>query len=138
MPSQAQEYWERSAGSEPAGPIGPEFAGLRKDIIAQYGKDSVRKSWLQVTKLLEKEKREIVDAGSSAWPEIVFEDLSAAAQTKADEIRHKGVVAIRNVFPDDQARKWLSSLDNYLQQNSMHIPGQPDPCLLFCFIRVVN
>ena len=123
MSSHASAHWSIPDGVQTK-ETGPEFAQLKRDILAQYGKDNIWKSWLQVTKLLKDENRRIVERGSSSWAEINFEDLGRASEEKIGEIKRGGVVVIRNVFSEEQARKWLSSLSEYLEKNTPDIKSK--------------
>ncbi|KAK7419194.1 hypothetical protein QQZ08_010962 [Neonectria magnoliae] len=139
MTSQARAHWSIPEGVQTK-ETGPEFAQLKKDILAQYGKDNIWKGWLQVTKLLAEENRRIVERGSSSWAEIDFGDIGRVSEEKIGEIKRTGVVVIRNVFSEAQARQWLSSLGEYLEKNTPAIKGFPekDPWLYRSYFSPVQ
>ncbi|CAK7228843.1 hypothetical protein SCUCBS95973_007018 [Sporothrix curviconia] len=111
--------WEIKTTNGSTKTLGPEFVQLKIDILSQYGVENVRKAWLEVTSALEKEVSEIKKLGSSAWPEVQFDDVQngSISAEKHSEIRKRGIVVVRNVFPEEQARGWHAQLKEYLNEN---------------------
>jgi hypothetical protein len=87
--------------------------------LAEYGEENIRKSWSIATAELAKEAEIFKSQGSAIIPTIEFsglEDVSKNQET-LQNIRKRGIVVIRNVFPQEQALAWQSALDKYLTEN---------------------
>lgn len=66
--------------------------------------------------------RRVTDGGGSVIPEVPFEQIerNAVGLETIAEIRRRGCVVIRGVFPRDTAERWNRELGEYLATNDYH------------------
>ena len=86
MPGALQTWpiWpEFSAAKGEADPTG-ELLQYKKDIVAIYGEEAIKKSWLKVCKELESLTEEIADKGTAIIPEVKYEDLFEMGKEKKE------------------------------------------------------
>ncbi|PIL29830.1 hypothetical protein GSI_08037 [Ganoderma sinense ZZ0214-1] len=108
-----------SATAPEFGPLPPRFAELKREIIASYPDFEARvtKAWGEILTELDKVTKEIAAQGSSNVPEVNFSELGSLSQERANEIRNKGCVVVRDVVDDAEARTWQGWLRDYVAKN---------------------
>jgi hypothetical protein len=97
----------------------------KNEIIAQYGEDALRKSWLKVCGELAKITDDLAEKGTSAIPEIPFEDLLNLSDEQKQRCKDTGCFVVRDVIPDEQTTKLFWDLKKYVADNRDQISGWP-------------
>ena len=97
----------------------------KKEIIAQYGEDALRKSWLNVCEKLAKITDDLAEKGTSVIPEVNFEDLSNLSEEQKQHFKDIGCFVVRDVISDEQTTKWFLDLKKYVADNRDQISGWP-------------
>lgn len=106
---------------------GPEFAKAKADIIAQYGEDALRRSWVKVCSDLEAVTENLSTLGSASIPIFQMEDtrdhgLSTEQRT---QIKSRGCCVVRGVIPEADAKALFQDMKNMVAENPGKIPGWP-------------
>ncbi|KIW54106.1 hypothetical protein PV05_06490 [Exophiala xenobiotica] len=104
---------------------GDDLVGYKKAIVDKYGKDALVQSWLRVCKELESVTDSIAELGSSAIPEIQFQDIFALTPEQKTKLKDTGCFVVRNVFSEAQADEWFQNLKEYVAANRSSIGGWP-------------
>ncbi|KAK5193717.1 hypothetical protein LTR99_006054 [Exophiala xenobiotica] len=100
---------------------GDDLVGYKKAIVDKYGKDALVQSWLRTCKELESVTDSIAELGSSAIPEIQFQDFFAQTPEQKTKLKDTGCFVVRNVFSEAQADKWFQNLKEYVAANRSSI-----------------
>ncbi|KAL4779244.1 hypothetical protein BJX76DRAFT_361958 [Aspergillus varians] len=119
----AAHYWASSKADLGDESQGDEFRQLKRDLIEQYGEANLRKSWLEVTAALAQEAETIASRGSSIIPVIDASLLNELPTETIEDIKHRGVVVIRNILSSEEAKSLQEQLDKYLRANVQDIAG---------------
>jgi hypothetical protein len=125
MPGALQKWpaWpEYTAAKDEADPTG-ELIQYKKGLVARYGEEAIRKSWLKVCKELELVTDEIAEKGTSAVPEIQYEELFNLSAEKKLGLKDTGCFVVRGVVSEDLASEWFSNLKTYVADNRSNIRG---------------
>ncbi|KAJ9614904.1 hypothetical protein H2204_014303 [Knufia peltigerae] len=104
---------------------GDDLIAYKKAIVDQYGQDALVKSWLKVCKELESVTDRIAELGSSAIPEVSFDDMFTLSPEKKEELKNVGCFVVRDVFTREQADEWFLNLKEYVAANRSSIGGWP-------------
>ena len=126
MPGALQTWpiWpEFSAAKGEADPTG-ELLQYKKDIVAIYGEEAIKKSWLKVCKELESLTEEIADKGTAIIPEVKYEDLFEMGKEKKEELKKRGCFVVRGAVSKEQAMTWFGNLKGYYADNKADISGK--------------
>ena len=100
---------------------------FKHEIVNEFGEESLRRSWLKVCKELEKITDNLAEKGTSAIPEIPFEELFTLSEERKQNLKDIGCFVVRGVVDKDQADKWFSELKTYVAENRAQITGD-DAC----------
>ncbi|KAK7418774.1 hypothetical protein QQX98_003792 [Neonectria punicea] len=100
----------------------------KAEIIAQYGEEALRKSWLRVCKDLEVVTDRLSALGSKAVPvldmkEIQDGDLSDARRS---ELKSSGCCIVRGVIESAEATSLFQDLKDFVAENKDSISGWPE------------
>lgn len=102
---------------------------IKKDIVQRCGEKELHASWIRLTNEFEKEIQLIKEKGSLIIPQIEFstilENDGRFPPAVADEIRKRGCVVIRNVIDCNEALKYKSDVQQYIDGHRGKIAGFP-------------
>jgi hypothetical protein len=132
MPGALQKWpeWpEYTAAKGEADPTG-ELIQYKKDLVAKYGEEAIRRSWLKVCNELEVITDEIAEKGTAAIPEIQYDDLFDLSPEKKQTLKDRGCFAVRGVVSENLAPKWFTDLKTYVADNKSHIGGMMSSLIL--------
>ena len=96
----------------------------KTDIVKEFGEESLRQSWLKVCKELEGITDHLAEKGTSAIPEIPYEDLLALSDERKQQLKDIGCFVVRGVVDKKQADQWFTELKDYVAKNRSNITGQ--------------
>jgi hypothetical protein len=68
------------------------------------------------------EIQRIVDAGNTPIPQLGYDEIvrGGLSNTVADQVRRRGCVIVRGVFPESQAQQWNDKLAEYVESNNYY------------------
>lgn len=113
---------EFTAAKGEADPTG-EFIQYKKNIVAIYGEEAIRRSWLKVCKELETVTDEIAEKGTLAIPEVQYEDLFTLNPERKEALKNTGCFVVREAVPRNLATEWFNDLKTYVADNRPNISG---------------
>lgn len=126
MPGALQKWpaWQEfTAAKGEADPTG-EFIQYKKDLVAIYGEEAIRKSWLKVCKKLESVTDEIADKGTAAIAEVRYEELFDLSSDQKQKLKDTGCFVVRGVVSENLATEWFNDLKTYVADNRPNIGGK--------------
>jgi hypothetical protein len=103
------------SGTEQA-PLPDRFRQLKCELV-QGNEARIQTAWTGLLEDLRRENQTIRRERSSVIPEIRFDDLENGLDGVMDEVRKRGVVVVRGVVPEDEARAYKTELEEYIRQN---------------------
>ncbi|KAJ5107798.1 DUF1479-domain-containing protein [Penicillium angulare] len=92
------------------------FADQKRRLIAG-NETKVKESWDRLLRNLREEVQTISERGSSVIPSIDFKDIKNAPKSFQQELRKRGVAVVRGVVPEDEARSYKESIEDYVKAN---------------------
>ncbi|KAI1742743.1 DUF1479 domain protein [Xylaria scruposa] len=108
-------------------PLPERFLDLKRSLVAGH-EDQVIASWKRLLTQLKQENRILAKEGSGVIPSIEFANLEEDLTRLRSEIKKKGVVVVRGVIPENEARSYKTDLEEYVRQNpSTKAFPQDDP-----------
>jgi len=66
---------------------------------------------------LRKENDVVAKKGPSVIPQVDYNEFEQSAGSLKEEIRKRGVVVIKGVVPQDEARAWKGEIEEYVRKN---------------------
>ena len=117
---------------------GDDLVGYKKAIVDKYGKNNIIESWLKVCKALGSVTDRIAEQGTSAIPDIQFEEVSTLAPEKKQALKDAGCFVVRGVFSREQTDKWFKELKDYVAANRASIEGMSSSAEPFEAIDLVT
>lgn len=98
------------------------IAQIKNELV---GNVNVDKAFASVTDAMRREAETVAsafDAGKSVVPEIDYASIDKGLVSKQaiDQIRQRGCVVIRGVYPETQANEWNQEMGEYLSANNYH------------------
>ncbi|KAF5665303.1 DUF1479 domain-containing protein [Fusarium heterosporum] len=100
-------------------PLPDRFRERKLEIVKGREKDIVR-SWKSLLRELKRENGVIAKRGPRAVPQIEYADLEANGKVLKklkDEIKKRGVVVVKGVIPEEEARKYKAVVEGYVMKN---------------------
>jgi hypothetical protein len=105
-----------SLSGRKAQPLPDRFRELKLRLVNGH-EDAVIASWKRLLKTLQTENDLIARKGPAIIPEVRFSHLHDDLATLKAEIKKRGVAVIRGVIPEDEARSYKFSIEEYVRQN---------------------
>ncbi|KAF2091222.1 DUF1479-domain-containing protein [Saccharata proteae CBS 121410] len=99
-------------------PLGPEYAALKKRLIAGR-EDAVRDSWVRLLRELREEIPYIAELKSKVVPEVRYEDIVKGNVSKDFEREHRkrGVAVVRGVLGKEETLGLKEEIKEYIKAN---------------------
>ncbi|RYO80873.1 hypothetical protein DL766_001953 [Monosporascus sp. MC13-8B] len=97
-------------------PLPPRFLDLKKALIAGH-EHRVVESWKRLLGRLRAENQTIAREGPMIIPNINFHELDKDLIKFGAEIRKRGVLVVRNVVPEKEARAYKGEIEEYARRN---------------------
>ncbi|KAH8657776.1 hypothetical protein BX600DRAFT_59064 [Xylariales sp. PMI_506] len=103
------------------------FAKAKAEIVAQYGEEALRESWLKVCKALESVTESLATQGTDAIPVLEMADVRENGLSDAvrAELKAKGCCVVRGVVAEDEANTLFQDLKEFVADNKGAIKGWP-------------
>lgn len=129
MPAPVREWpaWEEYSQETAVSVKDPEFLAVKKAIIAEYGNDALRKSWIKVCRELKIITDEIVDKGNRIIPTIETSEIlqNGFTTTQKSEIRRIGAFVCRGTISEEETTSLYKDLKQYIMNNKESIQAWP-------------
>lgn len=103
-----------SGGDQP--PLPERFRQLKQE-LAKGNEAQIRNAWVGLLEDLKRENQIIARQGPKVIPEVEFEDLEGGLDGLREEVRKRGVVVVRGVVPEEEARAYKSEVEEYIRKN---------------------
>ena len=102
----------------------PDKYRLRKLDLIRGHEQAVVESWKCLLRQLKRETEEVAQLGSDIIPQIDAKELlGGLSDEKVEEVRRRGVVVVKGVVPEDEARGYKEEVQEYVRKNP-HTKGQ--------------
>jgi hypothetical protein len=104
------------SGAE-ATPLPSRFADIKRTLIAGH-EDAVAASWERLLKKLAVENPKVKKLGPAIIPSVEFKDLDKGVNEELlRDIKKTGVVVVRGVVPEKEARGYKDEVEEYVRKN---------------------
>ncbi|KJZ79686.1 hypothetical protein HIM_01155 [Hirsutella minnesotensis 3608] len=97
-------------------PLPDRYRQLKCDLV-RGREDQITRSWSRLLRQLRKENDLIAQKGSDIIPQVDFEDLEGGCARLKSEIKKRGVVVVRGVVPEHEARAYKEEIEEYVRKN---------------------
>ncbi|KAF4436996.1 hypothetical protein F53441_13136 [Fusarium austroafricanum] len=99
-------------------PLPDRFRQLKIDLV-KGNEERLTQSWNKLLRELKRENEVVRQKGSGVIPQVQMKELQNAAQDGAlrDEIRKRGVVVVRGVIEEGEARAFKDEVEDYVRKN---------------------
>ena len=97
-------------------PLPDRFRRLKLQLV-RGNEEAVVTSWNRLLGSLRHENNLVAQGGPSIIPDVRFARLREDLQDKAAQIKKRGVVIIRGVIPEDEARAYKFEIEEYMRRN---------------------
>ncbi|KAL4938168.1 hypothetical protein BDV06DRAFT_226276 [Aspergillus oleicola] len=115
----------------------PEYLAIKISIIAEYGADALRQSWLKVCDELKSVTDEIARKGNKIIPVFDTDQVLEKGFTDAqrEEIRRFGTFVCRSTVPEAEATTHYNNLKRFVADNEGAIKAWPpeSPSMLILY-----
>jgi hypothetical protein len=103
------------ADAAPA-PLPDSYRRLKLDLV-RGRETAIRRGWAQLLRALREQNGMIAAKGPGIVPEVEFQDLERGLAEKKADIRLRGVVVVRGVVPEGEARAYKEEVEEYVRMN---------------------
>lgn len=111
-----------------APPLPDRFRQLKCDLIR--GKEQkIADSWVRLLRELREENAVVAKKGSAVIPQVEYKDLEKGIKELKGEIKKRGVVVVKGVVPEEEARAYKDEIQEYVRKNP-HTRGENNMTLL--------
>ena len=97
-------------------PLPDRFRQLKCELV-KGNEARIQAAWAGLLEDLKRENQMIARERSSVIPEIEFDELEKGLDGVKDEVRKRGVVVVRGVVPEEEARAYKTELEEYIRKN---------------------
>lgn len=95
----------------------PDEFRLLKLHLTRGREQDIQAGWNRLLDELRVENEVVAQKGPAVIPEVRFSHLAADLAAASPEIKKRGVVVVRGVIPEDEARGYKLELDEYIGKN---------------------
>lgn len=106
-------------------PLPDRFRQLKLDLV-RGREDKVAASWARLLGTLRKENEHIAREGSGVIPQVDFKNLDSGLQELKGEVMKRGVLVVRGVIDESEARAYKDEVEEYVGRNP-HTRGRSPP-----------
>ena len=103
------------SGAE-AAPLPDRFVDLKRH-LARGKHQKLWDGWCRLLRTLERENETIAARKSDVIPQVRFAELDSDCEKLKDEIQKRGVVVVRGVIPQSEARAYKDEVEGYVRKN---------------------
>ncbi|KAH7322632.1 DUF1479 domain protein [Stachybotrys elegans] len=97
-------------------PLPDIFRQLKVNLVK--GREAaIEQSWRRLLRELRRENEIIAQRGPGVIPQVECSDLKRSIGEKEEEIRKRGVVVVKGVIPEAEARAYKTEVEDYVRRN---------------------
>ncbi|KAI1773857.1 DUF1479-domain-containing protein [Hypoxylon cercidicola] len=106
---------------------GPDYAQAKAEIIAEYGEEALRRSWVKVCKDLETVTKNLSASGDASIPIFQMKNIleDGLSTEQIAQLKSTGCCVVRGVISEAEAKALFQDMKNLVAQNPGKIPGWP-------------
>ncbi|KAF7554185.1 hypothetical protein G7046_g6894 [Stylonectria norvegica] len=98
-------------------PILPDRFRLLKRDLVKGREGELTASWTRLLRELKKENEIVITKGPGVVPQVEYQDLEKGVQSLKGEMRKRGVVVVKGVVPENEARAYKEEIEEYVRKN---------------------
>ncbi|SCV57157.1 related to DUF1479 domain protein [Fusarium fujikuroi] len=97
-------------------PLPDRYRQLKLKLL-QGREDKIVQSWNKLLRELKRENEIVAKKGPGVVPQIEFKDLESSSDALREEVKKRGVVVVRGVVPEGEARAYKAEVEEYVARN---------------------
>lgn len=97
-------------------PLPDRYRQLKLALL-QGREDKIVQSWKKLLSELRRENEIVANKGPGVIPQIEFKDLERSSDGFREEVKKRGVVVVRGVVPEGEARAYKAEVEEYVARN---------------------
>ncbi|EWG53204.1 hypothetical protein FVEG_11682 [Fusarium verticillioides 7600] len=97
-------------------PLPDRYRQLKLALL-QGREDKIVQSWKKLLRELKRENEIVANKGPGVIPQIEFKDLEKRNDALREEVKKRGVVVVRGVVPEGEARAYKAEVEEYVARN---------------------
>ncbi|CZR41623.1 uncharacterized protein FPRO_11212 [Fusarium proliferatum ET1] len=97
-------------------PLPDRYRQLKLKLL-QGREDKIVQSWNKLLRELKRENEIVAKEGPGVVPQIEFKDLERSSDALREEVKKRGVVVVRGVVPEGEARAYKAEVEEYVARN---------------------
>ncbi|RKK94002.1 hypothetical protein BFJ68_g15337 [Fusarium oxysporum] len=97
-------------------PLPDRYRQLKLNLL-QGRQDEIVQSWKKLLRELKRENEIVAKKGPGVIPQIDFKDLEKSSDGLREEVKKRGVVVVRGVIPEGEARAYKAEVEEYVAKN---------------------
>ncbi|KAF5638501.1 DUF1479 domain protein [Fusarium sp. NRRL 25303] len=97
-------------------PLPDRYRQLKLKLL-QGREDKIVQSWNKLLRELKRENEIVAKKGPGVIPQIEFKDLESSSDALREEVKKRGVVVVRGVIPEGEARAYKAEVEEYVARN---------------------
>lgn len=106
------------------GETGEEFVQYKRAVVAKYGSEGIKKSWIEVCRELGKITDGLASKKTSIIPEIEYSEFAGLSDERKQQMREAGCFVVRAVIDEKVADGWFEELKTYIADNKKDVSGK--------------
>ncbi|KAF9769581.1 hypothetical protein IL306_012993 [Fusarium sp. DS 682] len=95
----------------------PDRYRLLKLNLLKGREEKIVESWKKLLRELKRENEIVAKKGPGVIPQIKFGDFDRGGDRVREEVKKRGVVVVRGVIPEGEARAYKAELEEYVAKN---------------------
>ncbi|EXL42929.1 hypothetical protein FOCG_14491 [Fusarium oxysporum f. sp. radicis-lycopersici 26381] len=97
-------------------PLPDRYRQLKLNLL-QGRQDKIVQSWKKLLRELKRENEIVAKKGPGVIPQVDFKDLEKSSDGLREEVKKRGVVVVRGVIPEGEARAYKAEVEEYVAKN---------------------
>ncbi|KAF4943553.1 hypothetical protein FGADI_13344, partial [Fusarium gaditjirri] len=97
-------------------PLPDRYRQLKLNLL-RGREDKIVQSWKRLLRELKRENEVVAKKGPGVIPQIEFKDLERSKDGLREEVKKRGVVVVRGVIPEGEARAYKAEVEEYVAKN---------------------
>ncbi|ENH67126.1 Putative protein ybiU [Fusarium oxysporum f. sp. cubense race 1] len=97
-------------------PLPDRYRQLKLNLL-RGRQDKIVQSWKKLLRELKRENEIVAKKGPGVIPQIDFKDLEKSSDGLREEVKKRGVVVVRGVIPEGEARAYKAEVEEYVAKN---------------------
>ncbi|KAJ8114042.1 hypothetical protein OPT61_g3984 [Boeremia exigua] len=129
--------WPEFAAPDDAESRDPDFLSIKQAVLAEYGAEALRQSWIRVCRDLEEVTDEIAEKGNSIISQFDTTEILAngVSDSQQAEVQRIGAFICKATIPREETNHLYEELTSYVADNKSSIQAWPkeNPSMLILY-----